>query len=64
MLQKAMDMKNKKNLEPLKGNPFSVLQTNALNQIASDASVSLGGSIDEKFKLIDDMVCVDREQYN
>jgi hypothetical protein len=35
-----------------------------LNQIAIDASVSLGGSVDEKLNLIDNLVNVDREQYN
>jgi hypothetical protein len=40
---------------------FSVLQYNDLNQIAIDASVSLGDSIEENFNLIDNLVNVDRE---
>jgi hypothetical protein len=61
---KGNGFENEKKLEPLKGNPFSVLQCNDLNQIAIDASVSLGGYVDEKINLIDNLVDVDREQYN
>jgi hypothetical protein len=64
MLQKAMDLKKKRNLEPFKVNPFFVLQYTNLNQIAIDASVSLGEPVAENINLIDNLVNVDREQYN
>jgi hypothetical protein len=61
MLQKAMDLKKEKNWNLLKVILFSGLQYNDLNQIAIDASVSLGDSIEENFNLIDNLVNVDRE---
>jgi hypothetical protein len=41
MMQRAMELKKKKNLEPLKGNAFASLHTDNLCRIASDVSLKL-----------------------
>jgi hypothetical protein len=57
-----MDLK-KKNLDPIKGNPFAALSLDSLNQIAKDVSISIGMDEDENHRLIDNLVKSDREQY-
>jgi UDP-2,3-diacylglucosamine pyrophosphatase LpxH len=42
MMQKAMELKKKKNLEPLKGNPFLVLHGDKLSQIARGVDLEIG----------------------
>jgi hypothetical protein len=52
MLQKVMELKQKKNLEPIKGNSFSVLQSDSLNQIALDVNLKIGSDVNEKDRII------------
>jgi hypothetical protein len=47
VLQKAMQIKKKKNLEGIKGNSFAILQIDYLNQIAQDASIETGCDNDD-----------------
>jgi hypothetical protein len=54
MMQKAMKLNKKKNLDSLKGNPFSVLQSNTLNQIAAD--IDIGIDENECNRIIDNLV--------
>jgi hypothetical protein len=42
MMQKAMEMKKRKNLELVKGNKFAALQYTELNQISNDIDVKIG----------------------
>jgi hypothetical protein len=39
MLQKAMTLEQKKNLDHTKGSSFSVLQNDTLNSIAADVNI-------------------------
>jgi hypothetical protein len=43
MLQKAMELKQKKNLKPLKGNSFASLHTESLQQLAKDVKNTVRG---------------------
>jgi hypothetical protein len=55
-MQKAMKLNKKKNLDSLKGNPFSVLQSNILNQIAADIDIEIGIDENECNRIIDNLV--------
>jgi hypothetical protein len=63
MLQKDMVLKQKRNLDPIKGNPFATLSLDSLNQIANVASVKIGLDTNENCKLINNLVQMDKEQY-
>jgi hypothetical protein len=58
MIQRAMELK--KNLEPLKGNSFTVLQLNDLEQLASDVNIAIGSDKDHRTMLINNMVMVEK----
>jgi hypothetical protein len=47
MLEKAMKLKEKKNMGPLKGNSFSSLHPNSINQSANDVRIKLGNDASE-----------------
>jgi hypothetical protein len=64
MLQKAMNIKQKKNLEVVKGNSFSVLQTEYLNQVAHDADIKIGCDSDDNSRLIDSLKNEEGLKYN
>jgi hypothetical protein len=64
MLQKTMGLKQKKNLKPIKGNSFSALQFDYLNQVALDANIKIGFDNDENEKLIKKLVHMEKKQYD
>jgi ApbE superfamily uncharacterized protein (UPF0280 family) len=56
MLQKAMKLKQKNNLEPLKCNSFASLHTDSLQQLAKDVKIQLGVDSLEAHSIIDKLV--------
>jgi hypothetical protein len=58
-----MELKKKKNLDPIKGIPFNALRIDSLNQIAVDASVKIGMDSQDTCKVIDILVDLDKMQY-
>jgi hypothetical protein len=64
VLQQAMELKQRKNLEPIKGNSFSALQIDTLNQIALDSNIRIGGDNEENEKLIDNLVQLEKQQHD
>jgi hypothetical protein len=52
MLQKAIKLKQKKNLEPLKGNSFASLHVDSLYQLVTDVNVHLGVDSSEAHSII------------
>jgi hypothetical protein len=63
MLQKAMELKQRKNLEPFKDNSFAALQFESLNQIVDDANIKIGNNKDDKATLINKLINLEKEQY-
>jgi hypothetical protein len=63
MLQKDMKLEHKKNLDPIKGNPFAALSYDSLNQITRDASIKIGFDDAKNCMLLDNLVKYDKEQY-
>jgi hypothetical protein len=55
VLQKAMQIKKRKNLEVVKGNFFSILQSDYLNQVAHDANIKIDWDNDENSRLINNL---------
>jgi hypothetical protein len=55
MLHKAMNLKQRKNLD-VKGNSFSVLQFESLNQIVVDVNLKIGSDNNETNRIIDNLV--------
>jgi hypothetical protein len=64
VLQKAMQIKKKKNLEGIKGNSFTILQIDYLNQIAQDASIEIGCYNDDNAWVIDNLVKEEEKKHN
>jgi hypothetical protein len=56
MLQEAMRIKKKKNLEPLKGNSFAPLQSDELNALAMDINIKVGRNDSENSNILNKMV--------
>jgi hypothetical protein len=56
MLQKAMDLKKKKNLEYTRGNSFATLQNIELNKVALDVNIKIGNDAVESGRIIDTLV--------
>jgi hypothetical protein len=56
MLQKAIELKKKKDLEPVKGNKFAALQYDELNQISNDIDVKIVQDKSDSINIIDDMI--------
>jgi hypothetical protein len=50
--KKTMELKKKKNLNLMKGNSFSVLQSTTLNKIAADIDIEIGVDNDESDTII------------
>jgi hypothetical protein len=59
-----MELKQKNNLETIKGNPFTALSIDTLNHIALDASVKIGNEKSETCKVISSLVELDKVQYD
>jgi hypothetical protein len=56
MMQKAMQLKQKKNLDFLKGNSFTVLDVDYLNQCAAGVGVELGNNPDDANLIINKLI--------
>jgi hypothetical protein len=56
MLQKAMKLKEEKNLGTLKGNSFASLHIDSLNQMAKDVKIKLGNNISESEAFISKLI--------
>jgi hypothetical protein len=59
-----MKLKQKKNLESVKGNPFSTLQFENLNQIALDVNLKFGDNSAEYKFIISNLISDDRKNYD
>jgi hypothetical protein len=56
MMQKAIELKKKKNLEPLKGNIFAPLQCDDLDVMSMDINIKVGLDKSDKFKILNNMI--------
>jgi hypothetical protein len=56
MLQKAMRLKQKKNLDTLRGNSFAALQFDTLNQISREVNIKIGHDNVENDKIIKNLI--------
>jgi hypothetical protein len=63
VLQKAMALKQKKNLEPLKGNSFSILTSDYLNKVTRDVDLDLGLDKSEANEIIDNLIVEESENF-
>jgi hypothetical protein len=63
MLQKAMELKQKKNLDQNKGNSFSVLHNDTLNNTAVDVNMKIGNDVNDKNRIIDILVQSEKDNY-
>jgi hypothetical protein len=59
-----MKLKQKKNLEYVKGNPFSTLQFENLNQIALDVNLKFGDNSAEYKFIISNLISDDQKNYD
>jgi hypothetical protein len=57
-----MKLKQKKNLEPLKGNAFATLHIDSLNQLANDMNLQLGIDTSDAASFINKLI--DEENMN
>jgi hypothetical protein len=64
MLQKAMELKKKKNPESVKGNSISVLQAENLAKIADDINLLVGSDIAESSRIIDNLIEVEKQNFD
>jgi hypothetical protein len=64
MLQKAMELKQRRNLEPIKGNSFAVLHVESLNQIAEGANIKIDSSKEDNSRIINKLINLEQEQYD
>jgi hypothetical protein len=63
MLQKAMDLKKKKNLENARGNSFAALQVDELNKVARDINIKIGNDRKESCMIINNLVGSENRVY-
>jgi hypothetical protein len=64
--QRSMKLKKKRNMEPVKGNKFVVLQFSELNQISKDVDIKIGHDKSDSISIINDMIVSEnkrREQF-
>jgi hypothetical protein len=59
-----MELKQKKNLEPIQGNSFAALRFENLNQVAKDANIKIGRNEKENTELISNLMEMDKNQYD
>jgi hypothetical protein len=64
MMQKAMNLKQKKNVEPLKGNSFASLHIDSLHQLAKDVNLHLGVDSCEAQSIISKLIGEEVENVN
>jgi hypothetical protein len=62
VLKRAMELKKKKNLEFMQGNPFVTLQPKNLTQIVVDVNLKLGANCAESEYIINNLV-VEEQKY-
>jgi hypothetical protein len=55
-MQRAMELKKKRNLEPFKGNPSASLQPDKLNQIYTYVNLKIGVNSEEATFIINNLV--------
>jgi hypothetical protein len=56
VLQRAMELKKTKNLEPTKGNRFHILQLPELDQISEVVDIKIGRNKSESINIIKNMI--------
>jgi hypothetical protein len=56
VMERAMELKKKKNLEHVRGNPFASLQFDNLINIVKDVNLKSGNSSNEARIIIDDLI--------
>jgi hypothetical protein len=54
--QRSMKLKKKRNMEPVKGNKFVVLQFPELNQISKDVDIKIGHDKSDSITIINDTI--------
>jgi hypothetical protein len=59
-----MKLKQKKNMEHVKGNPFDSLQFEKLNQIAKDIHINFGKDSDENKFIISNLIEEEQQCFN
>jgi hypothetical protein len=64
IMQKAIELKKRKNLECDKGNPFSILQPDNLYQIVRDVNLKFGNNSQEASHIIEPLVTDDQSCYD
>jgi hypothetical protein len=64
MLQRSMTLKQNKNLEPLKGNSFASLHSDALNQLAIDVNLFLGADSLEADTIVNKLMIEEDKKVN
>jgi hypothetical protein len=57
-----MMLKQKRNLEPIKGNSFAALSFDSLNQIAMATNLKIGSNNSDTSRLINNLMQVDKKQ--
>jgi hypothetical protein len=51
-----MNLKKKHNLEPIKGNKFSILDVDDLCQMASDVNINIGNDNNDKSSILNTLI--------
>jgi hypothetical protein len=64
MLQKAMELKKRKNLEPMKGNFCAALQVENLVKLACDIKLHVGDDKSESKMIIDNLIDEEKQSYD
>jgi hypothetical protein len=63
MMDTAMELKKKRNLEPMKGNKFDALKFDNLHALACDVNVKIGIDFDETRQIIDNLVIAEENKF-
>jgi hypothetical protein len=63
-LQRAMEIKQRKYLEPVKGNPFAYLQADKMNKIAIDVNLKSGKDREESKFIINNMIDEEQKEFD
>jgi hypothetical protein len=64
MMEMAMDLKKKKNLEDGKGNSFGVLHYDNLHSLACDVKLQVGGDIVEAREIFETLIDNENSKYD
>jgi hypothetical protein len=63
VLQKAINLKKKQNLEPVKGNKFFALDIDDLCQMASDVNINIGNDNKDKSSILNTLIATDHDRF-